>query len=85
MKRYYETPTQIKYRDPEYELMNEENEEDRPWIAGIAYESYIICGCCGGVIELKELFDAAEGDDENEPFDLQFEELCWIDIKDAIL
>lgn len=85
MKHYYEIPTQVKYRDPYYELMNEENEEDRPWIVGIAYESYVICGCCGGIIELKDLFDVAEGDDENEPFDLQFEELPWIDIKDAIL
>ena len=41
MKHYYEKPTQVKFRDPNYELMNEETEEDRPWIAGIADGEYM--------------------------------------------
>ena len=85
MKHYYEKPTQVKYRDPDYELMNEETEEDRPWIAGIADGEYVICGCCGALIELADLFEVAEGDDDNEPFDLQFEELPWTDINEVII
>ena len=63
MKHYYEKPTQVKFRDPNYELMNEETEEDRPWIAGIADGEYVICGCCGALIELADLFEVAEGDE----------------------
>lgn len=85
MKHYYEKPTQVKFRDPNYELMNEETEEDRPWIAGIADGEYVICGCCGALIELADLFEVAEGDDDNEPFDLQFEELPWTDINEVII
>ena len=85
MKHYYEQPTQVRFRDPNYELMNKETEEDRPWISGIAYGEYVICGCCGGLIELADLFEVAAGDDDNEPFDLQFEELPWTDIKDGII
>lgn len=85
MKHYYEQPTQVKFRDPNYELMNEETEEDRPWIAGIADGEYVICGCCGALIELADLFEVAEGDDDNEPFDLQFEELPWTDINEVII
>lgn len=85
MKHYYEAPTQVTYRDPDYELMGEETEEDRPSIAGIAYGEYVICGCCGCLVELADLFEVAAGDDDNKPFDLQFKELPWIDIKDAII
>lgn len=85
MKHYYEQPTQVKFRDPNYELMNEETEKDRPWIGGIAYGEYVICGCCGALIELADLFEVAEGDNDNEPFDLQFEELPWTDINEVII
>lgn len=36
-------------------------------------------------MELSELFEFAAGDEENEPFDLQFEEMSWIDINEAII
>lgn len=85
MKHYYEMPTMVKFLDPYYELMAGETEEDRPWLAGIAFTGYVICGCCGALIELSELFEFAIGDKENEPFDLQFEEMSWINIKDEII
>ena len=85
MKHYYEMPTMVKFLDPYYELMAGETEEDRPWLAGIAFTGYVICGCCGALIELSELFEFAAGDEENESFDLQFEEMSWISIKDEII
>lgn len=85
MKHYYEMPTMVKFLDPYYELMAGETEKDRPWLAGIAFGEYVICGCCGGLMELSELFEFAAGDEEYEPFDLQFEEMSWIDIKEAII
>ena len=85
MKHYYEKPTMVKFLDPYYELMVGETEKDRPWLAGIAFGEYVICGCCGELMELSELFEFAAGDEEYEPFDLQFEEMSWIDIKEAII
>lgn len=85
MKHYYEMPTMVKFLDPYYKLMAGETEEDRPWLAGIAFTGYVICGCCGALIELSELFEFAAGDEENESFDLQFEEMSWISIKDEII
>ena len=42
MKRYYETPTQVKWFDDLEDV----------WVGGIAFGNVIICGCCGNTIEL---------------------------------
>ena len=55
MKRYYEVPKQVKWFD---------YNEDK-WIGGIAFHDFIICGCCGSVLELNEF----EG--ENTIYDVQ--------------
>ena len=33
--------------------------EDNHYIGGIAYGSEIICGCCGGVVEITEVYEFA--------------------------
>ena len=33
--------------------------EDNHYIGGIAYGSEIICGCCGGVVEIAEVYEFA--------------------------
>jgi hypothetical protein len=33
--------------------------EDNHYNAGIAYEDYVICACCGGVTEIDEIVDFA--------------------------
>ena len=72
MKKYYEIPTQVKFYD-----INEEQ-----WIGGIAYEDYIICGCCGGKIEICDLLTKAEDTGMNP--DMVIQELPWIDINETI-
>ena len=72
MRKYYEIPTQVKFYD-----INEEQ-----WIGGIAYEDYIICGCCGGKIEISDLLIEAEEIDMKP--DMLIQELPWIDIDEAI-
>ena len=42
MKRYYETPTQVKWFDDLEDV----------WVGGIAFGNVIICGCCGNIIKL---------------------------------
>lgn len=63
MKRQYEKPTQIRWFD----------DENKRWIGGIAYRDEIICGCCGGVLELNEFED-----DEVVEYD------AWVDIEEEI-
>lgn len=66
MKRFFEKPTQVMFRQDE-ETMQENGAE---WFAGIAYHDEIICGCCGGIIEMDEVET--------------IQPLPWVDIEDAI-
>lgn len=50
MKQYFETPTQVLFKQDE-ETMRENNVK---WFAGIAYHDEIICGCCGSIVEVSE-------------------------------
>ena len=50
MKPYFETPTQVLFKQDE-ETMRENGVK---WFAGIAYHDKIICGCCGSIVEASE-------------------------------
>lgn len=69
---YFDHPTQVKYWDGE------------SYIGGIGFGENIICGCCGGIVPLDEVYDFAEDLKENtiliKVFDME-----WIDISDSIL
>lgn len=62
---FYPTPTQVRWGE-----MNDAGIIEEYF--GIAYQEKVICGCCGGLIDL------------NEDYLYIFEELEWIDIADAI-
>ena len=51
MKKYFETPTQVLFKQDEETM----RETGREWFAGIAYHDEIICGCCGGIFETDEI------------------------------
>ena len=72
MQKYYEIPTQVKFYD-----VDGDN-----WIGGIAYENYIICGCCGGKIEISDLVMDAEEIDMKP--DMLIQELPWVNIDETI-
>lgn len=67
MKQYFETPTQVLFKQDE-ETMRENGAE---WFAGIAYHDEIICGCCGGIVEVSETE--------------LIQPLPWVNISDAIV
>lgn len=48
MKKFYESPVQVRFKDC----------EENSWEGGIAYQDYIICGCCGGIIYLEDIEEA---------------------------
>lgn len=66
MKDYYDIPTQVVFSDS----INEDG--TRPLFGGIAFGNIIICGECGGVLELDEFED---GD---------VRELEWVNIDENI-
>lgn len=41
---YFNVPTQVRFWDGE------------EYVGGIGVEDYIICGCCGGKVDLEEVY-----------------------------
>ena len=69
-QNYFHTPIQVKF----YDYDNEE------WNAGIAYKDEIICGCCGGVFEIRDVREnAPKGIDAIVPYE------HWIDLTNEIV
>ena len=71
---YFLQPTQVMYFDY--------REEDEPrLLTGIAFRQEIICGCCGGVIDIDKLVEAGKREGHNKVF---FPYNTWEDISEAI-
>lgn len=69
MKKYFNCPTQV--------MFCQENGE---WASGIAYCDEIICGCCGGVMLIEEIYEFAPKSIKN-PIHI-YEN--WIDLTEEI-
>lgn len=70
---FYDLPTQVKFVDFDSDKLS--------WIGGIAFEDKIICGCCGAVFEISDIYDEADWVGfKREPI----QELRWIDISEEI-
>ena len=50
--RSFDVPTQVAFWDFDGEH----------WTGGIAYGDTIICGCCGGIVEISEVYEFAPAD-----------------------
>ena len=48
--KYFDKPTQVVFWD---------TDGGDHWVGGIAYRDEVICGCCGGVIEISEIYEFA--------------------------
>ena len=71
---YFLKPTQVMYFD------YREEGEPRPQ-TGIAFRQEIICGCCGGVIDIDKLVEAGKREGQKKvifPYD------SWVDLSDEI-
>lgn len=66
---YFEIPTQVKFWEGNY------------YVGGIAYQDYIICGCCGLVIHINGIYESAPDTLEEDPIIV-----CnnWTDINSEI-
>jgi len=65
MEKFYEVPTQVKF------LESADVVDEPRWLGGIAFEDKVICGECGGVVELDDIADIVE--------------LPWVSISEEIL
>ena len=76
---YFEVPTQVQFWECEIE----------DYVGGIAYRDEIICGCCGAVISLEDLYEQvrdAAADGEVAPMeDEVIIVMTWVPINEEIV
>ena len=68
---YFEVPTQVKFWDVGGDH----------YIGGIAYRKEIICGCCGGIFDISEIYESAPDTLEEDPI-VAYDN--WVDISNEI-
>lgn len=73
MPYFFETPTQVKFLD--------DAEDELKYKGGIAYGDVIVCGCCGGVVEINDLLEYFSEQEAK----LIIIPLEWTDISEAII
>lgn len=76
----FNEPVQVKF----IEAINDEDMEDVDYIGGIGYSDHIICGCCGAIIPLTDLYEGIP--DKDFPIEqviIPFD--SWVDISDEII
>ena len=64
---YFEVPTQVKFLDVDGDH----------YIVGIAYRNEIICGCCGGIFNISEIYESAPNTLKEDPIVIPDR---WVDI-----
>ena len=68
---YFDFPTQVRFYDVDGDK----------WIGGIAYKDKIMCGCCGGLFSIEEIYEFAPENLE-EPIKVYKN---WVDLSSAIM
>lgn len=68
---YFEVPTQVKFWDIGGDH----------YIGGIAYRNEIICGCCGSIFDINEIYESAPDTLKEDPIVVYD---SWVDISNEI-
>ena len=69
--REFNKPTQVMYWDADGDH----------WVGGIAYGTEIICGCCGGIINIDEVYEFAPEEVINPIVIFNY----WVDLSEEII
>ena len=86
----FDCPTQVKFIDFDRDLGSDNEAKEPYWIGGIAFHDKIICGCCGGAIDIQDYYDDWESFakeefgkflETDEPIVVYDD---WVDINEAI-
>lgn len=72
MKKFFEVPTQVMFWDVDGDY----------YVGGIAYHDEIICGCCGGIVSIEEVYEFAPTG-VKEP--IYVFDKCWVDLSQEIM
>lgn len=72
MKKFFEVPTQVMFWDV----------DGNHYIGGIAYHDEIICGCCGGIVSIEEVYEFTPTE-VKEP--VHVFDKYWVDISHEII
>lgn len=76
---WFNVPTQVKFIDIDIGY-DDTDESEINYIGGIGYQDEIICGCCGGVESLEDLYEFAPiGTEPTIVYDF------WVDLSEEIL
>ena len=67
--KYFDRPTQVMFCD-----------EEGCWKGGIAYCDEIICGCCGSIYDIEEIYELCSNNVKNPIYTYS----QWINISDEI-
>ena len=67
---YFGVPTQVKFWDY----------FDEHYLGGIAFRDEVICGCCGGIFDISEIYEFAPDTLEEDPIVVY----DWVDISSEI-
>ena len=73
---YYEHPCQVRFVDCG-------DPENITICGGIAYHEFVICGCCGTRLFIKDIIEDAEANGYH--WDNAIIELDWVDISEEIM
>lgn len=71
MKKFFDVPTQVAFWDVDGDH----------YVGGIAYHNEIICGCCGGVVLIDEVYEFTPAD-VKEP--IHVFDKYWVDVSGEI-
>ena len=69
-KKYFDRPQQVKFWDS----------TQQEYFFGIAYRDEIICSCCGGIFEIREVIEGAKEDEHKQAIIPTY----WVDFSNYI-
>ena len=73
-KKYFQVPTQVRFWD----YMVDDGEDH--WLNGIAYRDEVICACCGGIFEIRDIYELAPENIEHPLMSWN----SWVDFNEAL-
>jgi hypothetical protein len=60
MKTFFDVPTQVFWKNPDFGETDSIYDSETEYFVGIAYKDEIICACCGAIIHVDEVPEILE-------------------------
>ena len=79
VKMWFENPTQVRFID----FSAYESGDEITYIGGIVYEDKLICGVCGEIFSIPELYELVKAWEINAPAIVAYK--TWVDLSESIM